>query len=152
MPSRLLLRGDVRVASRNDPSHVRRPTISRYRRLIPAAAGSLVLLLAACGGDDDGETPYGLGVGDVPELETSVPEDAGADLSGSGDDAPAAGGDAQAFCDWFTSMGPVPDDWDVQDVPTPPAEIADAFNAILEGDTDLSLQSEVTNWVTENCF
>jgi hypothetical protein len=116
-------------------------------------------VLAACGGDDDGSTPYGLGAGDVPELETTVPEDAGAELPSAGGDAPAsggdasaAGGDAQAFCDWFTSTGPVPDDWDMQDVPTPPAEIADAFNAIVQGDSDLSLQSEVTRWVTDNCF
>lgn len=81
-----------------------------------------------------------------------MPEDAGAEGSGSGGDAAAAGGDAQAFCDWFTSVGSVPENGDMGDMPTPPAEIADAFNAIIEGDTDLSLQSEVTRWVTANCF
>jgi hypothetical protein len=136
-----------------DPSRREETTISRYRKLIPAIAGAAILLLAACSDDnDDGAQPPGLGGGgDDLELETTVPEDGAAAAPGADDDA-AAGGDAQAFCDWFTSVGPVPEDWDVQDMPTPPAEIADAFNAIVQGDTDLSLQSEVTRWVTANCF
>ena len=80
-----------------------------------------------------------------------MPEGAGAEAPASGD-AASPDGDTAAFCEWFTSVGPTPDGWDVEDMPAPPAEIADAFNAIVEGNTDLSLQSEVTRWATENCF
>jgi hypothetical protein len=112
-------------------------------------AAAVVLLLGACG-DDDGSGGFGLnGDGGSPGLATDAPDDAG----GAGG-ATGLGGDEQAFCDWFTSVGPSPHGWDMDEAGSlaPPAEIADAFGAIVAGDTSLPNQSEVTRWVTENCF
>ena len=113
----------------------------RGTRAVAALAVAVTLVVGACGdGDDDSSsafTPTG-----------------GGDEAGAGGGEPGPAGDDQPFCDWFNSAAASPRDWDPEVTAslTPPAEIAESFEAILGGDTSLSLQSEVTRWVTANCF
>jgi len=117
-------------------------------------AAAAVLMLAACGDDDDSG---GLGSLGEPEIEQPGETPPGEAPEAPADPGDGAAGGEQTFCDTFNALmaqSPSPDDWDmdVLTAATPPAEIADAWQAVIDGEPGLSHQSEVTRWVTDNCF
>jgi len=126
------------------------------RKTLAGLAAATVLLLAACSGDDDDSGDEGQppseqeqGAADSqPEGEAPADDAAGGEV-----DAPS-GDTEEAFCAWFAEASPHPEEWDQAEVESlePPAEIAETFEAIVGGDTDLSLLSELSRWATDNCF
>lgn len=131
------------------------PTTTRRRgRLVAGFAVAAILFLGACSGDDDDSEGAGSSDGSGQATETTTAEEQAGAAGDAGADADAPAGDDQAFCDWFTSVGPNSTEWDMAEAATmtPPAAIAEQFQAIVDGTATLTQESEVTRWATENCF
>lgn len=133
------------------------------RKGLAALALGSVVLVAACGGDGDDDSRSGTGSGNGSETgagsgldSTEDNRDTATTRGGESDTTGSAGGavSPQEFCDAYFSIGidpvadPVAFGEEAAEL-TPPAEIAEDWESLVEGDT--AAAQDVTMWMIANC-